>query len=60
MEDYKIKMNRISAILKNLDQNRVFTVEWVRHIEEMVAQAEKQIISTKEEIDKIKNFLELA
>lgn len=38
------------TILKKLDQERVFTIEWVRNVEKVVSQHTKAIANIKQEL----------
>lgn len=44
------KHDQVITILRKLDQERVFTIEWVRNVEKVVDQHSKTIANIKQEL----------
>jgi hypothetical protein len=51
--------DQMMVILKRLDEERVFTTAWVKRIEHMVEEQEKELTQQKEEIKQIKLQLKI-
>ena len=44
------RFDETMTILKKLDQERIFTIEWVRNVEKVVGQHSKEITNIKQEL----------
>ncbi len=53
-------LESIATTVQRLDQERIFTVGWVKRIEDRVEQTEKDVVQQKEDIQKMKVQLKLA
>jgi translation initiation factor 2 alpha subunit (eIF-2alpha) len=52
-------LENITTIVKRLDQERIFTAEWVKRIEDRVEQTEKNVEEQRTDINKMKVQLNL-